>query len=186
MILEQDWKFLNSNEHGRRVEIDNVIGYVGTQRFWDEFILPSFAKLFPKANYNLSLDRIEYVTLPQLKILTELSQKKGISAAIDAVQNVQSEYSNYDISSQGFIPDITAEEQKIEKRVMKKELEDNDIHWLSEKLESLNKDFSRRTGIRSLENMEQKVNVNGEDTDNLNDDMGYDDMGYDDIGDVNS
>lgn len=53
---------------------------------------------------------------------------------------------------------------------------------LSEKLESLNKDFSRRTGIRSsLENMEEKVNVNGEDTDNLDDDMGYDD-----IGDVNS
>ena len=44
LILEEDWEFLNSNEHGRRVEIDNVIGYAGTEKFWNEFILPSFAK----------------------------------------------------------------------------------------------------------------------------------------------
>ena len=182
LILEKDWRFLTGGEHGRRIEIDNVIGYVGTQRFWNELVLPSFVELFPKADYNLSHNRIEYVIIPQLKILSELSQKKGTSAAIDAVQNVESEYSNYDISSQGFIPDITAEEQKIEKRVMEKELEDNDIHWLSEKLESLNKDFSRRTGIMSsLENTEVKVNANDEDTYNLEDDMGYDD-----IDDVNS
>ena len=54
LILEKDWEFLTGDEHGRRIEIDNVIGYVGTQRFWNEFILPSFAKLFAKANYNLS------------------------------------------------------------------------------------------------------------------------------------
>jgi len=127
------------------VEIDNVIGYIGTQRFWNEFILPSFAKQFTSADYNLSLNRVEYVILPQLKLLNELTQKKGISAAIEAVQNLESEYSNHEISSQGFISDITTEEQKIEKKVMEKELEDKDIRWLSEKLESLNKEFSERT-----------------------------------------
>lgn len=127
------------------MEIDNVIGYIGTQRFWNEFILPSFAKQFTSADYNLSLNRVEYVILPQLKLLNELTQKKGISAAIEAVQNLESEYSNHEISSQGFISDITTEEQKIEKKVMEKELEDKDIRWLSEKLESLNKEFSERT-----------------------------------------
>ena len=122
-----------------------MIGYIGTQRFWNEFILPSFAKQFTSADYNLSLNREEYVILPQLKLLNELTQKKGISAAIEAVQNLESEYSNHEISSQGFISDITTEEQKIEKKVMEKELEDKDIRWLSEKLESLNKEFSERT-----------------------------------------
>lgn len=122
-----------------------MIGYIGTQRFWNEFILPSFAKQFTSADYNLSLNRVEYVILPQLKLLNELTQKKGISAAIEAVQNLESEYSNHEISSQGFISDITTEEQKIEKKVMEKELEDKDIRWLSEKLESLNKEFSERT-----------------------------------------
>jgi hypothetical protein len=188
LIPEQDWEFLNRDEHGRRVEIDNVIGYVGTQRFWNDFVLPSIAKKFTSADYNLSFNRIEYVILPELKVLNELTQKKGSSAAIETVQNVESEYSNYDISSQGFISDIETEEQKIEKRVMEKELEDKNIQWLSQKLESLNKDFSKRTGIMlPLENMEEKAKANVENTDNLDEDMGYEDMGYDDdINDVNS
>lgn len=178
LIPKEDWELLTGGKYGRRIEIDNVIAYVGAERFWDEFILPSFGQLFPKANYNLSRNRIEYVILPQLKILTELSQRKGTSAANDAAQKVELEYSNYDISSRGFICDIAAEEQKIEKRIMEKELEDKNMQWLSVKLESLNKEFSERIGIMiAHENVEEKAKANDEDTE---------DMGYDDIDDANS
>jgi hypothetical protein len=164
LIPEQDWEILNSGEHGKRVEIDNVIGYIGTQRFWDDFILPCFAKQFTSADYNLSLNRIEYVILPQLKVLNELTQKKGNSVVMEAVQNVESEYSNYDISSQGFITNVITEEQEIEKRIIEKELEDNDIGWLSEKLRSLNKEFSERIGIMlAPKNLEEKPSNEEED-----------------------
>lgn len=174
LIPEEDWELLTGGKYGRRIEIDNVIAYIGAERFWNEFILPCFAELFQKANYNLSLNRIGYVTLPQLKILNELCEKKGTLAAIGAVQNVESKYSNYDVSSHGFIPDITADEQRIEKEVLEKELEDNDIHWLSERLESLNNDFSRRTGVMlSPENKEVKAWPNDENTgDTEKEDMG--------------
>jgi hypothetical protein len=88
LILSQDWEFLNSGDHGRRIEIDNVIGYAGTQRFWNGFILPSFATLFNVVNYNLSLSRTEYVVLPELTVLNELARKKGTAAAIDAIESV--------------------------------------------------------------------------------------------------
>ena len=141
LIPEEDWDLLTSGKYGRRIEIDNVIAYIGAERFWNEFILPSFAKLFANADYNLSLKKIDYVILPQLKTLNELTQKRGTSAAIEVVHNTKSEYTNYDILSQGFISDIITEEQKIEKRVMEKQLEDKHVLWLSEKLESLNKEF---------------------------------------------
>jgi hypothetical protein len=174
LIPKQDWEFLNNGEHGRRVEIDNVIGYVGTQRFWNKFILPSIAKQFPYANYNLSLEKIKHVTLPQLDVLNDLAQKKGISAAIEAVQNVESDYSNYNISLQGFISDITIEEQKIRKRVMEKELQDKDIQWLSEKVDSLNKEFSERTGIMVTANAEERLN--DENVENPDYDIDFDDI----------
>jgi hypothetical protein len=166
MIPEKDWELLTGGKYGRRIEIDNVIAYIGAERFWNEFILPSFAELFQKANYNLSRHRIEYVTLPQLKMLNELCEKKGTLAAIDAVQNVESKYSNYDVSSYGFISDITADEHRIEKEVLEKELKDNDIQWLSERLESLNNEFSRRTGVMiSHGNTEVNEGMNEENTD---------------------
>jgi hypothetical protein len=158
LMLQQDWEFLNSGEHGRRIEIDNVIGYAGTERFWNEFVLRSFTKLSETVDYNLSLNRIEYVIPLELKILNELAQKKGTAAATDAVKNIEMEYATYDIQSQGFIPDISAEERKIEKRIVTIELKDKDIQWLSEKLESVNKEFSRKTGIMlSPENVQEKM-----------------------------
>jgi hypothetical protein len=83
---------------------------------------------------------------------------------MEAVQNVESEYSNYDISSQGFITNVITEEQEIEKRIIEKELEDNDIGWLSEKLRSLNKEFSERIGIMlAPKNLEEKPSNEEED-----------------------
>ena len=41
LIPEEDWELLTGGKYGRRIEIDNVIAYVGAERFWNEFILPS-------------------------------------------------------------------------------------------------------------------------------------------------
>ena len=179
-MLEQKGFGINLFFQVLQNEIDNVIAYVGAERFWNEFILPSFAKLFTSADYNPSLNIIEYVIPPQLKTLNELTQKWGTSAAVEAVQNAKSEYANYDISSQGFISDITTEERKTEKRVLEKELDDKHVLWLSEKLESLNKEFIERTGIvLGLENIEG----NTKDQDTVNPDT---DMDFGDVDDIKS
>ena len=61
------------------------------------------------------------------------------------VEEIKSKYDSYDIASHGFISDIVSEEQKIEKKVMERELDDSNIQWLSEKLKSINKELNERT-----------------------------------------
>jgi hypothetical protein len=39
LIPEEDWELLTGGKYGRRIEIDNVIAYVGAERFWNEFII---------------------------------------------------------------------------------------------------------------------------------------------------
>ncbi len=69
LIPEEDWQMLKGGKYGRRIEIDNVIAYVGAERFWNEFILPSFRIIeFRTADYNLSLKKETYVTLPNLNL----------------------------------------------------------------------------------------------------------------------
>ena len=77
LIPEEDWEILTSGKYGRRIEIDNVIAYVGAERFWNEFILQSFLELFETADYNLSLKKIAYVALPHLNLLNELLKRLG-------------------------------------------------------------------------------------------------------------
>ena len=146
-IPEEDWEMLKGGKYGRRIEIDNVIAYVGAERFWNEFILPSFQELFDTADYNLSLKKEAYVTLPNLNLLNKLAEKAGTIAAANEVEKMESEYADYDIFSKGFIEDIEAAEMGNTKRIENKELEDELIQWLEEKLASINEEFSRRTGV---------------------------------------
>jgi hypothetical protein len=81
LIPEEDWELLTSGKYGRRIEIDNVIAYVGAERFWNGFILPSFKKLFKIANYYLSLKKIKYVIPPNLNILSVLVEERNISSS---------------------------------------------------------------------------------------------------------
>ena len=147
LIPEEDWELLTGGKYGRRIEIDNVIAYVGAERFWNEFILPSFQELFDTADYNLSLKKIAYVTLPNLNLLNKLAEKAGTIAAADEVEKIESEYADYDISTKGFIEDIEAVEKENTKRIENKELENKHIQWLEKELASLNEEFSRRTGV---------------------------------------
>lgn len=147
LIPEEDWELLTGGKYGRRIEIDNVIAYVGAERFWNEFILPSFQELFDTADYNLSRKKVTYVTLPNLNLLNRLAEKAGTVAAADEVEKIESEHADYDISTKGFIEDINAFEKESTKRIENKESENEDVRWLEEELASLNEEFSRRTGI---------------------------------------
>jgi hypothetical protein len=147
LIPEEDWELLTSGKYGRRIEIDNVIAYVGAERFWNEFILQSFLDLFETADYNLSLKKIAYVALPHLNLLNQLAEKAGTVAASDEVDKIESKYADYDISDKGFIEDIEAAEKEDTKRVENKELENEHIQWLEEELATLIEEFSRRTGV---------------------------------------
>ena len=123
MIPEEDWELLTSGKYGRRIEIDNVIAYVGAERFWNEFILQSFLDLFETADYNLSLKKIAYVALPHLNLLNHLAEKAGTVAASGEVDKIESEYAEYDILANGFIEDIEAAEKENTKKIENKELE---------------------------------------------------------------
>ena len=147
LIPEEDWEMLKGGKYGRRIEIDNVIAYVGAERFWNEFILPSFQERFDTADYNLSLKKEAYVTLPNLNLLNKLAEKAGTIVAANEVENTESEHADYDISTKGFIEDIETVEKENTERIENKELENKDILWLEEQLSSLNEEFSRRTGI---------------------------------------
>ena len=105
--------------------------YVGAERFWNEFILPSFQELFDTADYNLSLKKEAYVTLPNLNLLNKLAEKAGTIAAANEVEKMESEYADYDISTKRFIEDIEAAEMENTDRIKNKELEDEPIQWLS-------------------------------------------------------
>ncbi|MGH9975487.1 MAG: hypothetical protein ACRD8Z_06585 [Nitrososphaeraceae archaeon] len=150
LIPEEDWKLLTIGKYGRRIEIDNVIAYVGAERFWNGFILPCFQELFETADYNLSLKKVAYVSLPNLNLLNKLAKKAGTIAAADEVNEIESEHINYDISTKGFIEDIEEVEEANTKRIENKELKDKHILWLEENLALLSEEFSKRTGLPLL------------------------------------
>ena len=76
-ITEDDWTFLNGGDYGRRIEIDNVIGYVGAKRFWEDFIIKDFRSLFPLHDYTRSIDIPEYVVPMPLQKLNDLVRHTG-------------------------------------------------------------------------------------------------------------
>jgi hypothetical protein len=147
LIPEEDWELLTGGRYGRRIEIDNVIAFVGAERFWNDFILPSFLRLSDTANYNLSRKKVEYVILPNLELLNKLAERAGTLAAADEVGEIDAEYAVYDISTKGFIEDIDVLDNKNAERVKNKELRDEHILWLEEQITSLSEEFSRRTGV---------------------------------------
>jgi hypothetical protein len=156
LIPDDDWELLTGGKYGRRIEIDNIIAYIGAERFWNDFILPSFQALFDTADYNLSLKKVECVMLPNLSLLNELAEKAETIAAADEVDKIDSEHVDYKISTKGFIDDIDEVEKKNEERIKKKELEDEHIYWLEEQLVPIIKELSRRTGITISESERQK------------------------------
>ena len=191
LIPEDDWELLIGGKYGRRVEIDNVIAYTGAERFWKEFILPSFEELSDEVDYNLSLKKIVYVTLPNLDITNKLMERRGTQTAADEVNGIESEYTSYNIFMSGFIDDIDAVEEENSERIKNKELEDEHIRWYEQRLGLLNEEFSRRTGITITEKKQKEQQaenndlVNGTTSDEIVDsDEDSSESDYEDSNDV--
>jgi len=191
LIPEDDWELLIGGKYGRRVEIDNVIAYTGAERFWKEFILPSFEELSDEVDYNLSLKKIVYVTLPNLDITNKLMERRGTQTAADEVNGIESEYASCNIFMSGFIDDIDAVEEENSERIKNKELEDEHIRWYEQHLGLLNEEFSRRTGITITEKKQKEQQaenndlVNGTTSDEIVDsDEDSSESDYEDSNDV--
>jgi hypothetical protein len=73
--------------------------------------------------------------------------KRGTLAAAREVESIESEHFDYDVSTKGFIGDIQEVEKKNEERIESKELEDEHIYWLEEKLAPIIEEFSGRTKV---------------------------------------
>ncbi len=147
LISHNDWELLTGGKYGRRIEIDNVLAYAGAERFWKEFVLPSFKQLFKTGNYNLSLSKVKYVELPTLRQLNDFAQKKCKALAEEKVEEIESKYKKFE----GFIPDISEEEKKIERQIESIELEDRDIQELESAIKQLIQKFRKRFGVTSAE-----------------------------------
>jgi hypothetical protein len=150
LIPYKDWKLLTGGRYGRRIEIDNVIAYAGAEKFWNEFILSNFKELFSRVNYSLSMKIVSYVSLSNLVQLNGLAEKIGTIIASDKANTIESEYSNYDLESKGFIKDIKMAELENEIQIRKEELNNENIQWLEEQLGLINEELSKRIETLSL------------------------------------
>jgi hypothetical protein len=95
-IPKEDWDFLSGGIFGQRIEIDNVIGYVGAERFWEEFIMAEFRGLFPDSDITRSVDVPEYVMPKCLEELNEKVKKKGIEILKDRRKIVQDKLASFE------------------------------------------------------------------------------------------
>ncbi|MFY9795646.1 MAG: hypothetical protein WAJ93_08155, partial [Candidatus Nitrosopolaris sp.] len=66
-ISEKDWNFLNNGKCGRRAEIDNVLAYVGAERFWQEVVIKKLDELFPSRDYRRSIYVPEHIIPPKFQ-----------------------------------------------------------------------------------------------------------------------
>ena len=131
-IVEKDWNFLNSGKYGRCIEIDNVLAYVGAERFWQEIVIKKFGELFPRRDYRRSIDVPESITPPmqatidfvhgQVKDLLKLEYEKSMS-----------KLKNYE----GFIMDVAQKEYAIRYRMHEIVKESKPLMSLLEEIEAL-------------------------------------------------
>jgi hypothetical protein len=77
-----------------------------------------------------------------------LTEKAGTVAAAPEKEKIESELTDYEISTKGFIEDIETIEMENTKRIQNKELENEHIQWLEKELASLNEEFGRRTRVQ--------------------------------------
>lgn len=103
-ITKDDWIFLNRGNHGSRIEIDNVIGYVGAKIFWEDFVVKEFKKLFPSHDYTRSVDVPEYVVPETLQKFNDMMEERGKLILNNRRTQLQNRLSNF---KGGFLFDRT-------------------------------------------------------------------------------
>ncbi len=151
LISEEDWKFIRGGKYGRRIEIDNVIAAAGAESFWKNLILASFRELFETAPYTMSLKIPECVTLPNLQQLNDCAEAHCKATNKDKLDEIESEYEDYNIRENGFIEDVTIEEKDIADRIEKHELVNTANIWLEEEVARITEDYERRIGNKEEE-----------------------------------
>jgi hypothetical protein len=149
LISKEDWKLMSGGKYGKRIEIDNVLAAAGAERFWRDFILMSFKELFDTAPYTMTLKIPEYVTLPNLQLLNDCVETHCKAINKDKVNEIDSEYGDYNFNENGFIEDVTAEEGDITDRIEKHELVNEGNIWLEKELARITEEYKRRQESRS-------------------------------------
>lgn len=104
-ISKKDWNFLNSGKCGRRAEIDNVLAYVGAERFWQETVIKKFGELFPSRDYRRSIYVPEHIIPPKFQDTIDFVRGQVKDILKPEYEKNMSKLKNY----VGFIPDATRE-----------------------------------------------------------------------------
>lgn len=146
---------MSGGKYGKRIEIDNVLAAAGAESFWKDFILASFKELF-ETPYTMTLKIPEYVTLPSLQLLNNYVETNCKATNKDKLDEIDSEYDDYNFRENGFIEDVTAEEEKITDRIQKYESSDKNNIWLEEELKRIIEEYKRRKGIAVAEREKQE------------------------------
>lgn len=157
LISEEDWEIMSSGQYGKRIEIDNVIAASGSESFWKDFILPSYAERFGAADYTMSLKRIEFVVSPNLQSLNEIAETYNKKINKPENEKIDSEYNNYDLSKNGFVEDIDVEEGYITDRIQKNQQVQEANKWLESELAPLVEEYQKRTGITIKKKEDAKI-----------------------------
>jgi hypothetical protein len=132
LICEEDWKIMSGGKYGKRIEIDNVLAAAGAEKFWEAFILASFKELFETVPYPMTLNIPDYVILPNLQLLNDCVEINCKATNKDKLDEINSEYDDYNLKENGFIEDVTAEEGDIKNRIEKHELVNEANIWVEQ------------------------------------------------------
>ena len=109
-VAEKDWNFLNSGKCGKRVEIDNVLAYVGAESFWQEVVIKKFGELFPRRDYIRSIDVPQHITPPELQSTIDFVRGQVKDILKPEYEKTMSKLKKFE----GFIPDAVLEENAIQ------------------------------------------------------------------------
>ena len=156
LIRNEDWKIMSGGKYGKRIEIDNVLAAAGAEKFWKDFILASFKELFETVPYPMTLNIPDYVILPKLQLLNDCVETNCKATNKDKLDEINSEYNDYNLKENGFIEDVTAEEGDITDRIEKHELVNKANIWVEQEIAKMIEEYKRRTGIAIAEKEKQK------------------------------
>ena len=92
----KDWNFLNGGKCGRRAEIDNVLAYVGAERFWQEIVIKKLGGLFPRRDYRRSIYVPEFITPPELQATIDSIHRQTKDILKSEYEKNMSQLKNYE------------------------------------------------------------------------------------------
>ena len=113
-------------------------------------------ELFETAPYTMTLNIPDYVILPKLQLLNDCVEANCKATNKDKLDEINSEYDDYNLKENGFIEDVTAEEGDITDRIEKHELVNEANNWVEQEIVRIVEEYKRRTGITIADKEKQK------------------------------